>query len=304
MKLPTNTIWLTILTLVSYPSFGQEKLDLPIEYFENIPPGDSAVAFTLPLQYRGVQAEDISFSPDGKECCCSVYDFLNWQWGTIFYARYENNKWTEFGPASFTDSTRYFDILPMFSPDGQKLIFSSARPSPSYNSVDLWMCKRIGKGWGGPVRLDTSINDPRIDESYSSISTNGDIYFNKDNTNAIWVSYDHMGHYSQAIRVDPPVNSDFGAGAAFIAPDESYMIFSSERPEGLGKGDLYISFRKENSKWTYPQNLGPTINTHDRESAPRISPDGKYLFFSRSKAKEYVNLYWVNTSFLKRLKDE
>jgi Tol biopolymer transport system component len=279
MKSTMKRYRLFLLTLFSYPSFGQQNIDVQINYFGKIPPDDSAVAFSPQIHYKGLTAEDITFSPDGKECCCSVYDFVSWQWGTLLYARFNNTAWTDFIPAPFTDSTKYFDILPIFSPDGKKFIFSSSRPSSSYSSVDLWMCKRNGKDWEEPVRLDTSINGPNVDESYSSISTNGNIYFNKDNTHAIWISYYNNGVYSKAVEVGQPVNSEFGAGAAFVAPDESYIIFSSDRPRGYGKEDLYISYRKTDNTWTNPKNLGPKINSRDRESAPRISPDGKYLFF-------------------------
>ena len=66
----------------------------------------------------------------------------------------------------------------------------------------------------------------------------------------------------------------------YIAPDESYIIFSSVRAGGLGEGDLYISFNQK-GKWTAPRSLGPTVNTSDYEYTPLVSPDKKHFFFSR-----------------------
>jgi hypothetical protein len=302
----TSTIRVTVKDAASATVSGTFKLTvtLPtIDYFGQTPPGDSAVLFapgvvSLPDRFENA----ITFSPDGKECCFETYDAVNWTWGTILYARYDNNQWSDFKPAVFLDSTTYFDILPMFSPDGQKFLFSSARPSKAYSYVDLWMCKRSEGSWGSPVNLGTSINEQNIDESYSSISLNGNIYFNKDNTNAIWFSACVNGVYSRAVKMKEPINSEYGAGAAFIAPDESYLIFSSSKPGGYGENDLYISYRKEDSTWTHPINLGSKINSPDREAAARISPDGKYLFFSRSKVKVYNDIYWVNTRFIDSLK--
>jgi len=66
----------------------------------------------------------------------------------------------------------------------------------------------------------------------------------------------------------------------YISPDESMLIFTSERPEGLGSGDLYISFKDEEGNWSKAKNVGDKINTSGSEYCSMISPDGKYLFFT------------------------
>ena len=48
----------------------------------------------------------------------------------------------------------------------------------------------------------------------------------------------------------------------FIAPDESYLIFTSDRKGNFGGGDLYISFHNiDTDTWTEPINMGAPINT-------------------------------------------
>src|SRR5215510_8284212 len=54
------------------------------------------------------------------------------------------------------------------------------------------------------------------------------------------------------------------------------------RPDSLGGGDLYISYRK-NGEWTPAKNLGPKINGPGLEISPYLSPDGKYFFFSSAR---------------------
>ena len=293
------------LILISNLLFAQQNKDLAIDYFGQTPPGDSAVIFAPGIvSLNDSFTNGITFSHNGDECCFARYDGKYWTWGTIFYAKYKNNKWNEFRPAPFTDLTKYFDILPIFSPDGQKFIFASARPSRSYNWVDLWMCERTGEGWGNPVKLDSAINNPIDDESFASIAKNGNLYFNKDLTNSIWFSSHANGTYSKAVRVAEPVNSKNGAGAAFISPDENYIIFASNRPEGYGGMDLYISFKKADGAWAKPENLGPKINGPTDESSARISPDKKYLFFTKGVKKEYSSIYWVSSDFIERIKQK
>jgi len=43
--------------------------------------------------------------------------------------------------------------------------------------------------------------------------------------------------------------------------DENTVIFASNRPEGYGKLDLYITTRISKDKWSEPVNLGPCINS-------------------------------------------
>ena len=70
----------------------------------------------------------------------------------------------------------------------------------------------------------------------------------------------------------------------------------------LGVNDLYITYRKEDNTWTNPKNLGPKINSAMYDLCPNITPDGKYLMFSRDNGRDSRDIYWVSTSFVDRLK--
>ena len=52
-------------------------------------------------------------------------------------------------------------------------------------------------------------------------------------------------------------------------------------PPGAGKGDLFVSYRRDEGGWGQPFSLGEGINTDQHEFCPMVTPDGKYLFFSR-----------------------
>jgi predicted transposase YbfD/YdcC len=66
---------------------------------------------------------------------------------------------------------------------------------------------------------------------------------------------------------------------------------------GYGHRDLYLTVRLPDGTWSKPRNLGPKINTAYIEHGPRISPDKKHLFVSRSNdwdPKNYMgDIYWV-----------
>jgi hypothetical protein len=86
-----------------------------------------------------------------------------------------------------------------------------------------------------------------------------------------------------------------------IAPDGSFLVFYSIEPGARGgtPTDLYLTLRRPDDTWTEPQRMGPGINTGYYEMAARISPDKKYMFFTRSTgwntnaATDTANIYWV-----------
>lgn len=78
------------------------------------------------------------------------------------------------------------------------------------------------------------------------------------------------------------------------APDESYLIFKSDRPGGLGGLDGYITFRSPAGGWGSPRLIPPPINTSGGDDVGDVSPDGRFLFFSRREGKE-MDIYWVDS---------
>ena len=69
-----------------------------------------------------------------------------------------------------------------------------------------------------------------------------------------------------------------------------------------------MSFRKDDGNWGPPLNLGPTINTADTEFCPMVTPDGRYLFFSRRYGGDSwatttdADVFWVDIAVVERLR--
>lgn len=112
-----------------------------------------------------------------------------------------------------------------------------------------------------------------------------------------------QGDFAAPVLIPSPVNSESGVGDPFVPFDERYMIFVSTRPANLGRGDLYISFRRADGGWGEPVHLGETVNSDQTDFCPFVTPDGKYFFFSRRIfPKENVvtagEVYWMDARFL------
>ncbi len=98
----------------------------------------------------------------------------------------------------------------------------------------------------------------------------------------------------------PAFDGDF-----YIAPDESYIIISAKETKTY-ECELWISFKKKNNTWSDPKSLGPLINKGlAHRFGQYVSPDGKYLFYTKGTGEADCNFYWVRfDTLLKRLRTD
>ena len=90
--------------------------------------------------------------------------------------------------------------------------------------------------------------------------------------------------WSKAVRMAEPLNSNDNEGAGCISQDGRILYFTAcQRPDGAGRCDLYISYRRGGG-WSTPQNLGPAVNTSGYETQPCLSIDGRTLYFVSDRA--------------------
>jgi len=232
----------------------------------------------------------VTFSPDGRELYFvrTTPDFAYW---TILTSRFEHGRWTP--PAIAPFSGRWSDADPAFSPDGQRLFFISTRPvgdGPAREDPDLWVMDRNSKskgGWGPPRHLD-AVSSPGA-EWFPSLTRSGTLYFGSERPGGLGKS-DLWRAEWRGDRFGPPENLGAVINTAdqeiepYIAPDESFLIFSAKgHPGGAGAYDLFVSYRCD-AKWTVPQPLGAGVNSTAWDFGARISPDGRSLFFTSNRS--------------------
>jgi Tol biopolymer transport system component len=129
-----------------------------------------------------------------------------------------------------------------------------------------------------------------------SLSANNSIYFGskRKGRHGIWVA-------PFVNNTWPRVEYVHLAADPGISPDESFMVFTAmNQPGGYGLRDLYLTLHLPDGTWSKPRNLGPRINSAYFECTPRISPDKKYLFFTRANGwgcyggpGDTGDIYWV-----------
>ena len=122
----------------------------------------------------------------------------------------------------------------------------------------------------------------------------------------------HLSRLIDGKREEPqPLGKEINAGKwnshPFIAPDESYIIWDSDRNEGYGKADIYISYRQQDGSWGSAINMGDTINTGGWDAAASVTPDGKYILFHRdvdADGDENATIYWVDAQIIEDLRPD
>ena len=227
-----------------------------------------------------------AFTADGK----TVYfdkTVLRHYLYVICESHFVDGKWSTPSVAPF--SGLYRDSDPVISPDGTKMYFVSDRPvdGKPKTDFDVWMVRRRGAGWGEPERLPAPINGDS-GEYFASEASNGDLYFSSDRAGGkggldVYRSHWIDGKYTEPENLGDAINTPNWELDCLIAPDSSFLLVGAiGREDSLGNFDLYVSYNRE-GKWTPVENLGPKINTPAREYSPRISPDGRYLFFTSEK---------------------
>ena len=89
---------------------------------------------------------------------------------------------------------------------------------------------------------------------------------------------DTKSYWDQPVEL-PFNDANFSNGHPAILDNGNTLVFVSDRPGTMGKADLFIS-HKEGETWSEPTNLGPEINSPQREMFPFISKDGSTLYYA------------------------
>lgn len=141
-----------------------------------------------------------------------------------------------------------------------------------------------------PVNIGPEINTDA--DEYIPVATADEnmlIFTRKINNNEdFYKSIKNDGKWQTATSLSRQINTpNYNEGSQSISQDGNYLFFTGcNRPDGLGRCDIYISQRKGND-WAKPFDLSPPVNTPGWESQPSISADGRTLYFVSNRKGGY-----------------
>src|SRR6185503_742346 len=277
-----GTLWSS-----KYAYLGQKRpLDTPLVFANKMLVPDSGIAM-----------DRSAFSRDGKEFYyCNAQNWFDARSTRIRYFKYEDGKWK--GP--FVLAKGYY--MPTLSIDGKTMYLAGGKRDGKH--VFVYAIRRQGKKWSQPeVYLQANYG------LYDFMPTNsGTCYVGSNGRQGNARNFQTYDFCSLTVNksdtvvqsLGPEINTPGFDGDFYIAPDESYMIVSyKEKPDY--ECELGISFRRPDGSWPAPRNLGPLINDGNAHRwGEYVTPDGKYLFYTKGTSPKDCRLYWVRFDTLKK----
>ncbi|MDB5227021.1 MAG: hypothetical protein JWN78_1214 [Bacteroidota bacterium] len=246
-------------------------------------------AFEFLSKYNNVR--DLALSKNQDEVYFTIQS-PNEEMAVIACVKRINKNWGEPELAGFSGkSGKYRDLEPFLTPDGLTLYFSSDRPTndsiAKAKDYDIWYVKRndLKSEWSKPINLGKTINSAR-DEFYPSLANNRNLYFTCDGPNStgkddIYFSKWNGENYSAPVALDTNINSEGFEFNAYVSPDENFLVYTVyASKEGLGSGDLYISFKDKTNHWCKSTNLGKGINSRRMDYCPYVDLSTNTLYFT------------------------
>jgi Tol biopolymer transport system component len=261
-----------------------------------LPPYARAEVTRTPVVFGGgaVRGSSPSFTPDGATVFTHEYSETQRK-HTILVSHFSAGGWSASEVAPFSGIED--DIEPSVSADGTRVVFASSRRANGRPlGMQLWVVERRPAGWSEPRLLDTPVIRLPNDSGSPSQARDGALAFGRIVARAegekrgwpweLYFAARTATGYAEPVRINDAINPGGRSWSHALAPDASTLVLAgvidadTPRPDSVGDIDLYVSFR-DGAGWTLAQNLGPVVNTREAEVWPRISPDGRYLFFNR-----------------------
>jgi len=141
--------------------------------------------------------------------------------------------------------------------------------------------------WGQPSKFNAPVNSIKNEGGMSIPFDQSKLYFTRwGATNGIkechiYLSKNFNGRWLPPQKLDDKVNiPGYKSMHPFITPDGMKLFFSSNRPGGIGRMDLWYCEVDEKGNLGAAINVGWPVNTKEDEVSPMYLEDEKSLYFS------------------------
>ncbi|MCF6366247.1 MAG: hypothetical protein L3J35_08600 [Bacteroidales bacterium] len=186
-------------------------------------------------------------SKDNEASCWVSKDgtfMLVYKSGDIYTSQYSGNNWTK--PEKFKAvNSKYSETHASMNQERNIVYFSSNRPGGK-GGKDIYYIKKDKNGnWTDAKNLGKKINT-KFDEESPYIHADGTLFFSSKGHNSIG-GYDIFKSkgasptkFGKPVNLGMPVNSVEDDIFYFETSDNKKAYFMSKRPEGKGRGDIFL----------------------------------------------------------------
>lgn len=197
-------------------------------------------------------------------------------------------------------NSNWFEDCPHITPDG-KMLYLCVNPTAeaadtaekiiehgNLPELGIYKIERVGTGWSELKQV--KLREEGTWGLDGSLHTQDGVtgYFNAKREDSEQIDIFRVNLEDGTVeRLPEPVNSEYNDGEPFISVDGTKLYFASDRPGGKGQIDIWMSEFKDEA-WQEPVNLG--FNSMEVETEPYVTPDGKTMYFRRSRFIYEVSL--------------
>ena len=170
------------------------------------------------------------------------------------------------------------DYKAVFSGDGDKIVYM--HKLPFYNAV--YFSIKVNGHWTKPQNITPQIMSDG-DQYVCSISYDGNtlLLTKEDEFNSdIYISKFVDNRWTKSEPLGSNINTKYWESHACLSKDGKLLYFASNRKDGIGDMDIWVSRLEPDGTWGKARNLGNKINTQFNEDTPFITESGKSLYFS------------------------
>ncbi len=206
-----------------------------------------------------------------------------------------------YGIKNLDINSKYSDFAPMYYED-REIVFASSVDSAFFHTrrykwnnqpyLDLYVARMNEEGdqLTDAVKFSKAINTKYHEAAVSFSPDHQTMYFTRNNFGKklrrdkkgvnhlkLYRSRKVNGQWTEAEEL-PFNGEDYSTGHPALSPDGKQLYFVSDMPGSIGQTDIFVVDVLEDGSFSEPRNLGPEINTEQKEMFPFIND--KKLYFS------------------------
>jgi len=256
-----------------------------------------------PIDFKSTQnVGTVGLSPDGQKMFIYIGEANNV--GSIYSSKQSTNGWGTPEKLGSEVNSGYMESTASISADESIMYFASDRPG-GYGGKDIYKVERQADGtWGKPQNLGNGINTaydedaPFIHPDKKTLfftsnghnSMGGNDIFKTSFQNNQWTKPENMGY---------PINTVFNDGYLVVTANGKKAYFSSDRPGGAGKQDIYAIIIPDDKKTALtmvkgkilagnpPKPVEAKIRVVDKETQQFL----KYVYNPNPETGDYLMIF-------------
>ncbi len=196
-------------------------------------------------------------------------------------------------------NSEFNDYLPMYHSINQELYFTSQREETTDGKINKYGNNYFEDIFSVNLNNSDSIEtnnlgklfETKDNEAFVGLSSDGltaFIYKGLENGGDLYFSTQVAGVWGKIKTLGNTINDKKAKeNSATISNDGQTLYFTSDRENGYGGSDIYVSTKDANGKWQAAKNIGIVLNSPKDEINVYLSSDNQALYFASNGFKGF-----------------